>query len=100
VAAHVKIYTRKFCGYCTSALRLLEQKGIAFEHFDASGDDATRTWLLKATGRSTVPQIFINGKPIGGCDDLFALDRSGKLDPLIAAEADPGAAVASSPPKA
>jgi glutaredoxin 3 len=100
MAAYVKIYTRQGCGYCTSALRLLERKQIAYEHYDASGDNATRTWLAQATGSSTVPQVFINGKAIGGCDDLTALERRGELDRLIAQPADAAAPAASSPPQA
>lgn len=82
--AQVKIYTRKWCGYCTAALRLLTAKGVAFEHIDCSNDPATRTWLVRATGRSTVPQIFIDGTPIGGFDELSALERGGRLDALLA----------------
>jgi glutaredoxin 3 len=81
--AHVKMYTRKWCGYCTAAQNLLETKGIPYEHIDATGDQETRAWLVKATGRSTVPQIFIDGKPIGGYDDLRALDRRGELDRML-----------------
>lgn len=83
MAAHVKIYTRKWCGYCTAAINLLDEKGVEYEHVDCSGDQATRTWLVKATGRSTVPQIFIDGKSIGGYDDLRALDRRGELDRML-----------------
>lgn len=83
MAAHVKIYTRKWCGYCTAAINLLDEKGVDYEHVDCSGDQPTRAWLVKATGRSTVPQIFIDGKPIGGYDDLRALDRRGELDRLL-----------------
>lgn len=82
--AHVKIYTRKWCGYCTAAETFLKQKGVAYEHVDATGDPALRKWLVEATGRSTVPQIFIDGQPIGGYDDMRALDRAGKLDALLA----------------
>jgi len=81
--AHVKMYTRKWCGYCTAAQNLLDAKGIPYEHVDATGDQATRQWLAKETGRSTVPQIFIDGKSIGGYDDLRALDRRGELDRLL-----------------
>lgn len=83
MAAHVKIYTRKWCGYCTAAEKLLAQKGVRYEQVDATGDPATRKWLADTTGRSTVPQIFIDGKPVGGYDDLRALDRSGALDRLL-----------------
>jgi glutaredoxin 3 len=81
--AQVKIYTRRWCGYCTAAERFLAQKGIAYENIDATGDPEIRRWLVEATGRTTVPQIFIGGKSIGGYDDLRALDRAGKLDALL-----------------
>ena len=87
--AHVKIYTRRWCGYCTAAETLLKQKGVAYEHIDATGDPETRKWLVEVTGRTTVPQIFIDGKPIGGYDDMRALDRSGKLDAMLAGEPKP-----------
>jgi glutaredoxin 3 len=86
--AHVKIYTRRWCGYCTAAERLLNQKGVAYEHVDTTGDHATRRWLVDATGRTTVPQIFIDGLSIGGYDELKALDRRGELDRLLAGDAD------------
>jgi glutaredoxin 3 len=81
--AHVKMYTRKWCGYCTAAERLLDAKGIPYEQIDCTGDNKTRKWLLEVTGRSTVPQIFIGGEPIGGYDDLNALNRRGDLDKLL-----------------
>ena len=81
--AHVKMYTRKWCGYCTAAERLLDAKGIAYEKIDCSGDRKTRTWLVEVTGRTTVPQIFIDGQPIGGYDDLRAFDRRGDLDKML-----------------
>lgn len=84
MAAHVRIYTRRWCGYCVAAERLLRAKGVAFEEIDATGDRELRGWLAEATGRSTVPQIFIDDQPIGGYDDLQALDRSGRLDDLLA----------------
>ena len=80
--AHVKMYTRKWCGYCTAAENLLDAKGVKYEQIDCTGDHATRAWLVKTTGRSTVPQIFIDGKPLGG-DDLRALDRRGELDRML-----------------
>lgn len=84
MAAHVKIYTRQWCGYCSAAERLLRSKGVDFENIDCTGDQAKRQWLVEATGRTTVPQIFIDGKAIGGYDDMKALDRSGELDKLLA----------------
>ena len=84
MAAQVKMYTRKWCGYCTRAQNLLDGKGIAYEHVDATNDPATRAWLVQATGQRTVPQIFIDGRSIGGYDELRALDRRGDLDRLLA----------------
>lgn len=87
--AHVKIYTRQWCGYCVAAERLLKRKGIAYEQIDTTGDQATRKWLREVTGQSTVPQIFIDGKSIGGYDDMSALDQAGKLDTLLAGTGTP-----------
>lgn len=86
--AHVKIYTRRWCGYCVAAERLLTQKGVAYEQVDTSGDPAIRRWLVETTGRTTIPQIFIDGTPVGGYDDLRALDRAGRLDALLAGPPD------------
>jgi len=63
---------------------LLRKKGVDYRSVDVSGDRETRQWLAQSTGRTSVPQIFINGQPMGGFDDINALDRSGKLDPLLA----------------
>ena len=82
----VKIYTRTWCGYCTAALGLLDAKQIAYDQIDTSDDPATRAWLVTETGQRTVPQIFIDGRNIGGCDDLYALDREGQLDAMLAGE--------------
>jgi len=82
--AHVKMYTRRWCGYCTAAERLLEAKQVPFEQIDTTGDQATRRWLAEQTGRRTVPQIFIDGRSIGGYDELRALERAGQLDALLA----------------
>jgi glutaredoxin 3 len=83
MAAEVKIFTTSWCGYCHAALRLLKQKGVAFEQVDAE-DSKTRRWLRDVTGRTTVPQIFIDGKPVGGYTDLRALDERGELDRMLA----------------
>lgn len=88
MTAHVKMYTRRWCGYCTAAHRLLTEKGVPFEEIDCTGDHATRRWLQDVTGRSTVPQIFIDGKPVGGYDDIKALDRTGELDRLLFRDGD------------
>jgi glutaredoxin 3 len=82
----VTIYTRDFCGYCSAAKRLLTEKGVAFDERDATySPDLRREMIQRANGRSTFPQIFIGEVHVGGCDDLFALDRSGRLDPMLAA---------------
>ncbi|MCO5733705.1 glutaredoxin 3 [Rhizobium sp. SSA_523] len=84
--ADVVIYTRQLCGYCARAKSLLQAKGVAFTEHDASFSQELRQEMIdKANGRTTFPQIFIDGRHIGGCDDLHALDRDGKLDPLLAA---------------
>ena len=90
MAAEVKIYTRQWCGYCTAAERLLKSKGVPFENIDCTGDNEKRKWLAEITGRSTVPQIFIDGQAVGGYDDINALDRAGKLDLMLAGTAKPG----------
>ena len=87
MAVEVKIYTRDYCGYCTAALRLLTSKGVKFEHIDATGDSATRRWLAEVTGQSTVPQVFIDGRSVGGYTDIRALDQRGELDRLLAGTA-------------
>lgn len=84
--ASVEIYTRQFCGYCARAKSLLEKKGVDYVEFDATDNAALRQEMIqRAHGGSTFPQIFIDGTHVGGCDDLHALDRAGKLDPLLAA---------------
>jgi glutaredoxin 3 len=83
-AADVTVYTTAICPYCIRAKTHLKKKGVTFQEVDVSEDQGKRTWLKQVTGQHTVPQIFINGKPIGGCDDMLALDRQGKLDPLLA----------------
>lgn len=84
--AKVEIYTKFLCPYCTRAKRLLTEKGAAFEEYDISTGGPKRAEMLERSGgRQTVPQIFIDGRHIGGSDDLAALDRAGGLDPLLAA---------------
>ena len=81
----VTIYTRKLCGFCTAAKRLLDRKGVAYVEHDATFDPALkREMVQRANGGSTFPQIFINDMHVGGCDDLMALERAGKLDPMLA----------------
>ena len=83
--ASVVIYTRQFCGYCSAAKKLLETKGVAFEEHDATHAPEVRQEMIARAGRNTFPQIFINDRHVGGCDDLHALERAGKLDALLAA---------------
>jgi glutaredoxin 3 len=85
MAAPVEVYTTHYCPYCVRAKKLLEHKGVAFTEIDVTDDDERRAWLVEATGRKTVPQIFIAGRPIGGYDDLAALEKRGELDALLAA---------------
>jgi glutaredoxin 3 len=82
----VEIYTTQLCGYCHAAKRLLSEKGVSFAEIDVSGNPDRRAEMIqRASGRRTVPQIFIGDVHVGGFDDLAALERSGKLDPLLAA---------------
>ena len=84
--AHVTIYTRPFCGYCARALSVLGEKGAEFTEVEAGMDPALRNEMMqKSGGRATFPQIFVGEQHIGGCDDMMALEREGKLDELLAA---------------
>ena len=82
----VTIYTRQYCGFCTAAKRLLREKGIAFQEFDATAAPEKRNEMIERSGRFTFPQIFIGDRHVGGCDDLYALQARGELDSLLAAE--------------
>jgi glutaredoxin 3 len=82
--ADVTVYVTQTCPYCVAAKRLLAKRGAQFVEVDVSGDADKRAWLERTTGRRTVPQIFIGGDPIGGYDDLAALDRAGKLADKLA----------------
>ena len=83
----VEMYTTRYCPYCTSAKALLKRKGVAFKEIDLAGNWELRDEMIqRANGRTTVPQIFIGKVHVGGCDDLHALERAGKLDPLLAAQ--------------
>ncbi|MFN4087468.1 MAG: glutaredoxin 3 [Alphaproteobacteria bacterium] len=86
--AKVEIYSSMFCPYCHRAKRLLDSKGVAYEEIDVDAEPGRRREMTeRAGGRRTVPQIFIDGRHMGGCDDIHALDRQGKLDPLLGASA-------------
>jgi len=85
MTAKVEIYTSPFCGYCARAKALLTRKGVDYTEFDVLADSTLRVEMTaRAEGRTTVPQIFIDGRPVGGCDDLHALERAGELDRLLA----------------
>lgn len=80
----VEIYTTPICGYCRMARQLLGRKGIDFTEIDVSADPALRAEMAaRAGGRRTVPQIFVGPTHLGGCDELYALERAGRLDPLL-----------------
>ena len=90
MAAKIEIYTSPFCGYCARAKRLLSQKGVDYIEYDVLADSSKRDEMVeRAQGRTTVPQIFIDGTPVGGCDEIYALDGEGRLDPLLAGGAAP-----------
>ena len=83
--AQIDIYTIPYCPYCADAKDLLRRKGVAFHEIDGRANGEVRKEMMaRANGRSTFPQIFIGSTHVGGCDDLYALDEAGKLDPLLA----------------
>jgi glutaredoxin 3 len=82
--ADVVVYQTPVCGYCFRVKHLLASKGVPFKEVDVSGDPGKRQWLFDVTRMRTVPQVFINGKPVGGFDDVSRLNRSGELDRLLA----------------
>ncbi len=82
--AKVEIYTKAFCPYCSRALRLLDDRGVDYDEYDVTmGGPKKAEMVERSGGRMTMPQLFIDGRHIGGCDDMMALDREGKLDPLL-----------------
>jgi len=83
LTAPVVLYTTPWCGFCRAALALLLQRGIAHVEVDVVGNDAARDWLAEVSGQTTVPQIFVRGRSIGGYTELAALDRSGELDRML-----------------
>jgi glutaredoxin 3 len=84
--AKVEIYTWRFCPFCIRAKQLLDRKGVAYTEYEIDGDEAARQAMVArgSDGRRSVPQIFIDDRHVGGCDDLHALERRGQLDPLLA----------------
>ncbi|MEO0393069.1 MAG: glutaredoxin 3 [Pseudomonadota bacterium] len=84
MTASVEMYVKMTCPFCHRAIALLDKKGVPFEKTDIMLKPAKRAEMIdRADGRSTVPQIFINGEGIGGCDDMYALDEAGKLDAML-----------------
>jgi len=81
--AEVVVYSTQICPYCVRAKQHLTRKGVKYREIMIDSDAAQRDEMIHLTGRRTVPQIIIDGQPIGGCDDMLALDRAGKLDPLL-----------------
>lgn len=85
----VTMYTTAWCPYCSAAKSLLKEKGVAFQEIDVEKSSGARaTMVQRAGGRTSVPQIFVGETHVGGCDDLYALERGGKLDPLLKDAAD------------
>ena len=82
--ANVTIYSRSWCSFCKQAKALLESKDVAYDTIDIEEQPEKRDEMIERTGRTSVPQIFINNQAVGGCDDLFALHSSGDLDKLLA----------------
>lgn len=84
--ARVELYTKSTCPYCSRARRLLDDKGVGYEEYEISQDSAKRSEMIqRSNGRTTVPQIFIDGRHVGGSDDLAELERQGQLGPMLAA---------------
>ncbi len=84
--AKVEIYTKTFCGFCVRARHLLQSKGVEFDEYVIDGGGPKREEMIqRANGRTTVPQIFIDGRHVGGCNDLYDLERDGTLNELLAA---------------
>ncbi|HEY0136512.1 MAG TPA: glutaredoxin domain-containing protein [Nannocystis sp.] len=83
LGADVVIYVTEYCGFCRMAEGLLQRKSIPFEAVDVTNSSDARSWLIEQTGQRTVPQIFIKGQSIGGYSELSALDRAGKLMPML-----------------
>jgi len=85
--ATIRIYTKRYCPFCVRAKALLDRKGVAYQEIDAEGNDELRTWLAEKTGQKTVPQVFAGDRSLGGFSDIDALDKQGKLDPILRGEA-------------
>nr|WP_294916721.1 glutaredoxin 3 [uncultured Neokomagataea sp.] len=79
----IEIYTQPYCPFCVQAVALLNAKGVAFQEINAPHGTPERAESMERSGRRTVPQTFVDGQPLGGCDDLLALEHSGRLDALL-----------------
>jgi glutaredoxin 3 len=86
-APKITIYTTDYCPYCVRAKRLLEKKGVQYEEIDIGDKDELWDWLAEKSGQKTVPQVFAGDRSLGGFSDIDALDRQGKLDPILRGEA-------------
>jgi glutaredoxin 3 len=82
-SARVVVYSTDYCPYCTRAKQLLAKKGVSFEEVRVDDRPDLRQWLQQVTRQRTVPQVFVNGRPLGGFTDIAALDQKGRLDPLL-----------------
>ncbi len=80
----IEVYTQSFCPFCSRVVALLTKKNVPFQEIDAPHGSAERAQATQRSGRTTMPQIFIGGAHVGGCDDLMALERSGRLDAMLA----------------
>jgi glutaredoxin 3 len=85
-APNVVIYTKRICAYCVRAKHLLDRKGVRYAEIDVEENDDLRVWLAETTGQRTVPQIFAGDRSLGGFSDIDALDRAGKLEPILRGE--------------
>lgn len=83
--AKIEVFTQPWCPYCANVVALMTKKGVAFQEVDAPHGSAERRDAVARSGRTTMPQVFVDGRSLGGCDDVLALDRAGRLDPLLAA---------------
>ncbi|KTD48629.1 glutaredoxin [Legionella rubrilucens] len=79
----IVIYSTGYCPYCSRAKQLLDSKGVRYDEIRVDENPALRDEMIHKSGRRTVPQIFINGQHVGGCDDLYALEQQGRLDKLL-----------------
>jgi glutaredoxin 3 len=86
----VEIYTKSYCPYCNRAKELLRIKGVEFTEYDVTADPVKEQEMRRRSGRDTVPEIFVDGNLVGGCDDLFDLDEKGELNGILGLTADPG----------